>query len=46
MNDDKRTNCDIEGQLAQEFVEKWATLAISLFIAGAVALVVIYCFAN
>ena len=41
MNDD---NCDIEGQIAQEFVEKWATLAISLFIAGAVALVVIYLF--
>ena len=44
MNDDKRTNCDIEGQLAEEFVEKWATLAISLFIAGTIALVVIYLF--
>ena len=44
MDYDKRTNCDIEGQIAQEFVEKWATLAISLFIAGAVALVVIYLF--
>ena len=44
MNDDDRTNCDIEGQIAQEFVEKWATLAISLFIAGTIALVLIYLF--
>ena len=39
MNDD---NFDIEGQIAQEFVEKWATIAISLFIAGTIALVLIY----
>ena len=44
MNDDDRTNCDIEGQIAQEFVEKWATLAISLFIAGTIALILIYLF--
>ena len=41
MNDD---NFDIEGQIAEEFVEKWATIAISLFIAGTVALVLIYLF--
>ena len=44
MNDDDRTNFDIEGQIAQEFVEKWATLAISLFIAGTIALILIYLF--
>jgi hypothetical protein len=44
MDYDKRTNCDIEGQIAQEFVEKWATLAISLFIAGTIALILIYLF--
>ena len=44
MDYDKRTNCDIEDQIAQEFVEKWATLAISLFIAGTIALILIYLF--